>query len=258
MDAEPVGIPRRVIVYGATLARRTGLDTEDGISFAAEAWGLREKDDEALWRVTAYRNCIDEARRTTGRATNGGARPRSKPELILDAPIADARASTIGEATMAREDPAYQEFEDRADLVAVIGRLGDADLAALARSFWLRIPQEKNSPGAVAVARAMRRARVAAAAPVTSVTSVTPVTPVGPAEPTASGAAPPDASARLTRRQAEILALTADGMTNEQIASHLTISTNTVKTTVANALRALRAESRTHAVAIALRAGLIS
>lgn len=54
-----------------------------------------------------------------------------------------------------------------------------------------------------------------------------------------------------------MLALAAEGLTNEQIASRLSVSSNTVKTTFQNAIGRLEAASRTHAVAIAIRAGWI-
>ncbi len=48
----------------------------------------------------------------------------------------------------------------------------------------------------------------------------------------------------LTRRECEVLALIADGATNQQIADQLTISIKTVKTHVSNILDKLHLESR--------------
>jgi len=62
---------------------------------------------------------------------------------------------------------------------------------------------------------------------------------------------------RLTKREREILRLLADGMRNEQVAVELNISPLTVRTHVTNAMEKLEAETRTQAVARALRESLI-
>ena len=62
----------------------------------------------------------------------------------------------------------------------------------------------------------------------------------------------------LTMRQREILRMLADGMRNEQIGKALSISPLTVKTHVKNAMERLEADTRTEAVASALRQSLIS
>ena len=50
----------------------------------------------------------------------------------------------------------------------------------------------------------------------------------------------------------------ADGMRNDQVASMLSISPLTVRTHVKNAMEKLEADTRTHAVARALRESLIA
>jgi DNA-binding NarL/FixJ family response regulator len=61
----------------------------------------------------------------------------------------------------------------------------------------------------------------------------------------------------LTPREAEILALVAQGRTNGEIGKQLFISTKTVSVHVSNILGKLEAASRTEAAAIARRDGLI-
>jgi len=61
----------------------------------------------------------------------------------------------------------------------------------------------------------------------------------------------------LSNREREILALTADGLTSEQIAARLAIAAETVQTHVRRAMRKLDASSRTQAVATAIKLGLI-
>lgn len=70
-----------------------------------------------------------------------------------------------------------------------------------------------------------------------------------------------DASGRLsalTPREREILRLLADGMRNEDVGKHLHLSPYTVRTHVQNAMEKLEADTRTQAVATALRQSLIT
>lgn len=61
----------------------------------------------------------------------------------------------------------------------------------------------------------------------------------------------------LTRRQRQILQLLADGHSTGDVARRLGLSGETVRTHTKGALSRLGAKDRAHAVAIALRAGLI-
>ena len=61
----------------------------------------------------------------------------------------------------------------------------------------------------------------------------------------------------LTAREREILQLLADGMSNADAAQRLFISQETVKSHVRHILAKLEADTRTHAVAIALRDAII-
>lgn len=62
---------------------------------------------------------------------------------------------------------------------------------------------------------------------------------------------------RLSPREREVLRLMADGMTDKAIGAALSVSTRTVSHHVAAILKKLDAESRTAAVAVALRDGLL-
>ena len=66
-----------------------------------------------------------------------------------------------------------------------------------------------------------------------------------------------DSSDMLTSREREILQLLADGMSNADVAGRLFISQETVKSHVRHILTKLEADTRTHAVAIALREAII-
>ena len=61
----------------------------------------------------------------------------------------------------------------------------------------------------------------------------------------------------LTARQSEILQMLADGMHTEEVANRLGLSTETVRTHTKRILAKLQAGTRTQAVAIGIRSGLI-
>jgi len=63
---------------------------------------------------------------------------------------------------------------------------------------------------------------------------------------------------RLSARQLQILQLTANGMSSDAIAEQLSVSEETVRTHMRRTSAKLEAHNRAHAVAIGLRAGMIS
>ncbi|GGN39665.1 DNA-binding NarL/FixJ family response regulator [Actinoplanes campanulatus] len=67
----------------------------------------------------------------------------------------------------------------------------------------------------------------------------------------------PQRSISLTVREAQILALIADGTSNAAIAQRLYITVDTVKTYNRRIFRKLNANDRAHAVAQAFRAGVL-
>jgi DNA-binding NarL/FixJ family response regulator len=67
-----------------------------------------------------------------------------------------------------------------------------------------------------------------------------------------------DRAPSLTQREREVLRLLADGLANEEIGKTLHISPETVRTHVRKAMGKLEADTRTQAVATALRQSIIS
>jgi DNA-binding CsgD family transcriptional regulator len=61
----------------------------------------------------------------------------------------------------------------------------------------------------------------------------------------------------LTKREREVTRLVASGLTTVEVAEHLVLSPETVKSHVHNAMAKLGAHTRAHAVAIALATGQI-
>jgi DNA-binding NarL/FixJ family response regulator len=73
-----------------------------------------------------------------------------------------------------------------------------------------------------------------------------------------SSSAATDKMLNLTQRERDVLRLLADGMSNEEIGKSLFISPETVRTHVRKAMDKLDADTRTQAVATALRRSLIA
>jgi len=69
---------------------------------------------------------------------------------------------------------------------------------------------------------------------------------------------PPEPGLDLTEREREVLALMVEGLNNTQIAGRLTVSPSTIKSHVSNILSKLGVSSRTEAVTLALRHGLVT
>lgn len=67
-----------------------------------------------------------------------------------------------------------------------------------------------------------------------------------------------DPHATLTPREAEVLALLAQGRSNKEIAAELSIAETTVKTPVSNILGKLGLQDRTQAAVYAVKRGLVS
>lgn len=67
----------------------------------------------------------------------------------------------------------------------------------------------------------------------------------------------PELDSELSERENQVLQLLVEGLTNKQIAAQLQLRPSTVKQYISNILAKLHAQSRTEAVAAALKMGLI-
>lgn len=116
-------------------------------------------------------------------------------------------------------------------------------------------PQPETSAAKEAL-RAGATAYVAKSSPPDSLAKA--VDAAAEAEPFVDPAAGPSAKMPLTRRQRQIVQLIADGQSTAHIAKRLGLSAETVRTHTKSVLARLEARDRAHAVAIALRSGLIA
>jgi non-specific serine/threonine protein kinase len=127
-------------------------------------------------------------------------------------------------------------------------RLGSARIAGLA---WMTEPIRATAQielGAAAASAAMRAGRELSEddAIAEALASVDP-----------RGVNATDRRFRVSRRELEVLALVAEGRSDQQIAETLCISTRTASKHVASAIEKLGASNRTGAAAAAIRCGLI-
>ena len=67
----------------------------------------------------------------------------------------------------------------------------------------------------------------------------------------------PDAQQPLSTRELEVLGLVAEGYTSKEVGRHLVVAEETVKSHITNILTRLEARNRAHAVALAIRGGLL-
>ena len=80
----------------------------------------------------------------------------------------------------------------------------------------------------------------------------------GPSRPGRPAPPPPPGLAALTEREREVVCLVAAGLSNEEIATKLTVSPLTVKTHVSRAMTKLYARDRAQLVVLAFEHGLVA
>ena len=149
-----------------------------------------------------------------------------------------------------------------ADLINAIRVVAAGD-ALLAPSVTRRLIGEfaRTRPATAGAPSAAAASTAAASAATVSAATVSAVAASAAAASAAKACGGPEAAralATLTDREREVLGLVARGMSNAEIAEHLTISPATAKTHVAHLLTKLDARDRIQLVIIAYQSGLMS
>ena len=227
------GDSRRAVELAERLLRQTPaerkLDRAPGLEHLVRARVARGELEEARRSLEALREIArlvgTESLRASAELAEGlleaagGDHERARP-LLEDAVDRFERIGAPFEASQARIELATS--------LAAVGRAEPAEReATTARDRLLEL-------GAEAEAERARRLLE---------------TPIG-------GGEGPGAPA-VTRREREVLALLAEGLTNRQIAERLVVSEHTVHRHVTNVLRKLNLPSRTAAAAYVVRSGLL-
>jgi LuxR family maltose regulon positive regulatory protein len=178
-------------------------------------------------------------------ASHAGTRPLRAAVLASEGTVAAARGD---------QDTARRAFEDALDLFAATGAPYDAaqarlDLATTLGALGHDEVARRESEAALATFQELGAAGAAvrAEALLDRLRRAGQVLPTGSAEGRLS---------ELSRRELEVLALVAQGLTNQEIAGRLVISEHTVNRHVANILRKLGVPSRAGAASLAGRHGL--
>lgn len=192
--------------------------------------------------------------------------------MIRVAVAARSPVVRAGLAAVVREDPELAEVEvEEADVVLASGGLETAAEYPAAGEAALVLQVDSHGPeAALAALRAGARGvlppdasaeeiRAAVRAAAAGLVAVRPqeLAWLLATAPATTDAAPPDGPQPLSPRELEILRMLAAGMANKAIAWKLGISEHTVKFHVAAILNRLNAASRTEAVTIGIRRGLI-
>ena len=182
---------------------------------------------------------------------------------LLDAPTADRMAATDGSGVVLLDATTVDEIDDAAAVLTASGAGSEpgAGLVALgppgslerlvltAPPFaWAVLDREAPVERIVAAVCAVAAGLVAYEAEAQRERAV--AGPELPRDASETGA--------LTPREHEVLALVALGLTNRAVAQRLGVSEHTVKFHVASILAKLAAESRTEAVNVAVRRGLLA
>jgi DNA-binding CsgD family transcriptional regulator len=204
---------------------------------------------EVAIRALARLGENERATEALGELREIAARARTRPILA-------AVCSSEGTLAVARgdHDAARRSFEDALDLLAACdapfetGRVR-LDLSATLRALGRSDQARREIKAAIADFGAMgadwerARAETTLAKLQRSIVTLPPEAMDGPL-------------GRLSRRELEVLALVAEGLTNRDIAERLVLSEHTVNRHVANILRKLGLTSRAAAAALAGRYGL--
>lgn len=164
--------------------------------------------------------------------------PGSEPDIVL----VDANRNLLD-----TEHDAFLEITEQSRVVLLVDRGDQVQLPQAFRDGVLAVlPREISAPQLQTALRAVAAGLL-----------VTHPSAVGAFAPAQQLSSPPPLAEPLTKREREVLQMLSGGLGNKEIAARLSISDHTAKFHVASILGKLGASSRTEAVAIGLRHGLV-
>jgi NarL family two-component system response regulator LiaR len=201
-------------------------------------------DDHTMVRqgLTTFLKVYDDLE-LAGEASSGEAAIRLCPEVLPDVILMDLMLPDMDGATATR---AIRQQSPQVEVIALTSykepELIKGALEAGAIGYLLK------DVSADELAHAIRAAHAGRATLSAEATQVI----------VRSTGQPPEPGFDLTVREREVLVLLVEGLTNDQIAARLTVSPSTIKSHVSNILTKLGVASRTEAVTLALRQGLVT
>ncbi|MGA9532092.1 MAG: response regulator transcription factor [Anaerolineales bacterium] len=201
-------------------------------------------DDHTMVRqgLTTFLKVYDDLE-LAGEASSGEAALRLCPEVLPDVILMDLMLPDMDGATATR---AIRQLSPQIEVIALTSykepELIRNALEAGAIGYLLKDVSVEELAHAIRAAHAGRATLSAEATEVI----------------VRASAQPPEPGFDLTAREREVLVLLVEGLTNDQIAARLTVSPSTIKSHVSNILTKLGVASRTEAVTLALRQGLVT
>ena len=264
LPAELAGVELALAEIFSQTGERARCETacKNALRESATAWYAGDRNrTSALAAIFAARGALTASDAPSALAMARAAFDSSSTQTMPSAQAAVLAADIAGYATIANDRGAPSDFERARTLVHGATATDGVDAAQLSDAALVLTTIAKRRTGSQTIEpnATVREifgmfidARRATQRPYPLVRAL------GPALRTTAADDKARQTSALTPREDEILRLIAQGLTNREIAQRFTLSPRTVDTHVERVLSKLGANSRTRAVATAIRLGLVS